>query len=104
MNAGTLRDRIAIQVRASGQDSSGQPVDVWTDLVELFANVERLSGREYFIAQSTGADISTRVTTRYYPGIKASDRVMFENKVFDIESVIPDVKKTQLQLMCKEAG
>ena len=103
MNAGQLRDRIAIQVRASGQDSSGQPVDVWTDLVEFFANVERLSGREYFLARSTGADINTRVTTRYYPGIKASDRIIFENKVFDIEAVIPE-KKTQLELMCKEAG
>ena len=104
MNAGKLRDRIAIQVRASGQDSSGQPVDVWTDLVELFANVTRLSGREYFLAGSTGSDINTRVTTRYWPGIKATDRVLFEGKAFDIEAVIPDQKKTQLELMCKEAG
>ena len=104
MNAGRLRNRIAIQVRGSGQDSSGLPVEVWTDLVELFANVERLSGREYFIAQSVGAEINTRIITRYYPGIKANDRIMFEDKIFDIDSVIPDRLKTRLELMCKEAG
>lgn len=104
MNAGKLRHLIVVQQRASGQDSSGQPVDTWINPVELFANVERLSGREYFISQSTGAEINTRITTRYWPGIKAADRITFENKVFDIESVIPDRLKTRLELMCKETG
>jgi SPP1 family predicted phage head-tail adaptor len=104
MNAGRMRDRIMIQVRNSGQDSSGQPVETWTDLVELYAAITRLTGREYFIAQSTGAEISTRVLTRYYPGIKAADRLFFEGKIFDIDAVIPDQKRTQLEILCKEAG
>lgn len=104
MKAGFLRDRIAIQSRGSGQDSSGQPLETWTDLVELAAAVIRLSGRELLIAQSAGAEINTRVTCRYYPGIKATDRIWFEGKAFDIEAVIPDQRKTQLELSCKELG
>ena len=104
MNAGQLRDLIEIQRRNTGQDSSGQPVDTFISVVKLPAAVMRLSGREYFIAQSTGAEISTRVITRYYPGIKAADRILFEDKVFDIDAVIPDQKRRQLEILCKEAG
>jgi SPP1 family predicted phage head-tail adaptor len=102
--AGNLRDRITVQERSSSLDALGGPTDSWTDKASLWAEVIKLSGRELFQAQSFGSNITTRVRTRYWPGIKAKQRIVFGSEVLDIESVIPDQKKTQLEIICTQAG
>lgn len=104
MNAGRNREVITIQARTQSQDGFGQPIDIWTDFQTLRADVMPLSGREAFLAKQVGADITTRIRTRYCPGVKAAQRVLFRDLIFDIESVVPDRLRTTLEIICKETG
>lgn len=104
MNAGRLRDVITIQEQSGSQDSFGEPQPVWTIVATDRAEVKQLSGREFFNDARVAADIDTRVVMRYRDGIKAKQRVVCGARVLDIQSVIMDQKKTQLELLCKEAG
>jgi SPP1 family predicted phage head-tail adaptor len=102
MNSGRNREVITIQKRTQEQDGFGEPIDVWTDFQKLRADVEKLSGRELFAAQVVGADVTTRVNTRYCAGIEADQRILFRDEVLDIESVIPDRLRTTLEILCRE--
>jgi SPP1 family predicted phage head-tail adaptor len=104
MNAGRHREVVTIQTRSEAQDGFGQPIDVWTDMQKLRADVEKLSGREQFLAKSVGSEITTRVTTRYFDGVEAAQRITWRDEVLDIESVVPDRLRTKLEILCKEVG
>ena len=104
MNAGRLRDFIKVQQRSESQDEYGQPVDTWTDLFADYAEVIRLGGREVFSQARVAADVDTRVTIRWRTGLKAKQRIMFEGTTFDIQSVLPDQKRTLVEIYCKEVN
>lgn len=101
MNAGRLRDIITVEQRSQSQDSFGQPLEVWTTVLSDYAEVKQLSGREFFSDAATKAAIDTRIIMRYRSGIEPKQRIRFESKILDIEMVIVDQKKTQLEIMCK---
>jgi len=104
MNAGRNRGVITIQSRTQEQDDFGQPVDIWTDFQKLRADVMKLSGREQFLAKQVGADVTTKVMTRYCAGVEAAMRILWRDEVLDIEAVVPDRRRTTLELLCKEVG
>lgn len=103
MNFSKLRHRITLQERVASKDSFGAEMETWKDISTVWAMVEPLSGREYFAAQQVNAEVTTKVTIRYIKSIKPEMRVVFEDRVFDILSVIcVDERKVEMQLMCKE--
>jgi len=104
MNAGRLNRRITIQSRPMGQDSYGQETGSWTNFATLWADVEPITGNEFFTAAAVGSEINRRIVTRYHAGISASQRILLGDEVLDIEAVMPDRRKTQLEILCKQAG
>ncbi|AEE98030.1 phage head closure protein [Mahella australiensis] len=104
MRAGELRHRITIQEAISAQDKAGQPIEAWQDVVTVWAKIEDLNGREYLAAKQVPAnEVTTRITIRWRDGIKPTMRIITEQRIFDIQSIIdPDGRKQQLELMCKE--
>jgi len=100
---GELRNRITLQEYTISKDSFGAETETWSDVAQVWASIEPLSGREYFAAQQINAQISTKVTIRYRAGIKPTMRVLFGNRVYGILSVINTGEKNrELILMCKE--
>jgi len=104
MNSGRLRERITVQKRVQSQDEFGQPIDTWQDYIGLYADVVSLTGREFFQAKAVGSDITTRIMTRYYPGIKTDQRILCRENTYDIEAVLPDRLRTRLEIVCREAA
>ena len=108
MNAGRNRRFITVQKRVQTQDPFGQPVDTWQDYVKLPADIIALTGREFFQAKAVGSDVTTRIMTRWYPGIKTDQRIICQdrrmNKTYDIEAVLPDRLLTQLEIVCRDTG
>jgi SPP1 family predicted phage head-tail adaptor len=103
MRAGRLRHRVTIQQRAGTQDSYGQEDDDWNDVDTVWAAVEPLRGREFLEARREGAEVTTRIVTRYRSGITPAMRVSYDSRTFDIVSVINvDERDSELQLMCRE--
>lgn len=103
LKAGELRHRITIQTLSATKDECGHPVG-WDDVATVWAKVEDLSGREYFIAkQATATQVSTRITIRYRTDIKPEMRIVDGSRIFDIEAILdPDGRRRELQLMCQE--
>lgn len=108
--AGRLRHRLLIQEYGYVLDSSGEPVQdpetgavekAWTDLAEVWAGLEPLSGKEFLAAQAVNSEISTRIVIRTRP-INAGNRIIFRGEFYNIRAVLPD-KESGLEyvsLMC----
>lgn len=110
MRAGDLRRRIDIQVRSSGQDSYGQQLSTWSNLLtNVPAMIEPLSGRELEIAAANHPQVDTRITVRYHPALAnpaavSSYRAVYANaggaRYYNIGAVINlDERNRTIELM-----
>lgn len=84
--------------------NSNSRTETWVDFAYIWAAIQPLAGREYFSARQENAEVTTRITIRYLKDAKPDMRVMFNEKVYEILSVInQDERNISLVLMCKEA-
>lgn len=103
MRAGQLRQRVTLQRVTSVPNQYGEMVETWSDVVELYAAVEPLRGREFFDAEQVQAEISHRVRIRYYPGVVPTMRFVFGARHLAISAVINvDERRREMQCMCRE--
>ena len=106
MRAGKLRHRIAIQAKTLTTDAYGGPVETWTDIPGMSsipASVESLSGRELANAQTVNAETTTKITMRYLSGVIPANRIMFEGKFYNLQSVIdPELRHRELIILASE--
>lgn len=68
MRAGTLNRRLIIQKRIVTQDTFGQQVTNWIDLLTgVPADIQPLTGRELVAAQAINAEVTHAIVVRYHP-------------------------------------
>jgi SPP1 family predicted phage head-tail adaptor len=104
--AGELDRRITIQ-RAelvAGGDYN-EPLEVWSDLVTLWARRADASAGEAYRAQEVGASISTRFRVRYSTlnaTITPKDRVSFKGDLYNITKIREpaDTRNQWLEIDC----
>jgi len=110
MKVGRLRHRIVLQQRAD-LVIDGEVVPGWTDLAEVWASIEPVSGREYFAAQQVSAETSTRILIRWRAGVNAAGRVLHQTNqsdsppeydVYDITAALEDpvITRRWITLLC----
>jgi len=92
MASGKLHHRIKIQKRNRTLDMYGQRQDSWEDYLSVRANVRPVSGMEKIASMSVAASLTHTILVRYrnefrFPLKVASMRVLFDERVFDIDSV-----------------
>ncbi|MCK5581819.1 MAG: phage head closure protein [Candidatus Omnitrophica bacterium] len=106
MFAGRLNKRITIQqlvADAPPANTLGEPQNTWTAVQTVWAAVEPLQGREFWAQQQIQAEITIRVRIRYLSGVTSGMRVLYGDRILDIDSVIdPKEKHVEMQLMCSE--
>jgi SPP1 family predicted phage head-tail adaptor len=103
IRAGRLRHKILLQRKAMTTDDYGGPVETWTDFSTPWASVEPLSGRELANAQAVNAETTTKITMRYLAGVTAADRIIFEGRFYNIQSVIDEeMRHRQLVILASE--
>ena len=61
MRIGKLRHRITIECVVETQDADGAVIETWSTYETVQASIDPISGREYFAAQSTQADVTHRI-------------------------------------------
>ena len=92
-----------MQSYTPARDSFGSEVEHWANVVQVWASVEPLTGKEFFAAQQLNAEITFKVIMRHRPGIKPEMRVIFGARVFEILAVMnTEERNKQLILLCKE--
>lgn len=88
MRAGQLDRRITIQQFATSPDSFGQPIETWTDVAVVWAQITAESGGESYAAEQRTAKQVVTFTVRYRAGIRPkSHRVVYDGEIYDVENV-----------------
>ena len=103
MQAGQLKDRVTIQAASHGAaDAYGEQAQAWADVVTVWAEVETLAGLEAYRARQLSSEASVNVTMRYTTDMTSDKRLRFGARYLYPISVVPDVKKTSMQVLCRE--
>lgn len=107
MNSGTLRHRVSIQRASDERDDLGQPIDEWSEVVNVWADITDRRGREFMdAAQATINEVITDVRIRYRQDIVPEMRVVEqcharrEFQVIDVRYV--DAPRPEVRLECRE--
>lgn len=104
INPGLLRNSVVIQTYVP-TSVNGSEVRAYTSSGSTPAQIEALSGRELLAAQSVSSDVQYRVTVRYQAGIRASARVVYGTRTFEVLAVLQDEQSKRFtQLLCKANG
>lgn len=107
MNSGALRHRVSIQTPSTERDDLGQPLDEWTEFVNVWADISDRRGREFLEGrQTTTNEVTTNVRIRYREDIVPEMRVVEQchaRREFAITNVrFNGAPRPELLLECEE--
>lgn len=105
MRAGELRHRIELQAHTQERDEWNTPLPAaWNTFATIWADVRHLSGTESIKAMAETSTVRASCRVRYRTDVTAGHRVVFEDKIYDIEAVLPDAKRQFVDLLLKTNG
>lgn len=90
MNPAKFDSRITFQVNGQTYDEDGYPIEGWTDVKTVWAMIKTLTGKEVFQAMTTKTEYTTRFVIRYTTGLNTDMRILYKNRIFNIQSIIND--------------
>ena len=100
---GDFRHRITFQESVKVPDGYKGFTITWQDVVVVWAQVDPLSGREYFYAHQIKDEISHRVRIRYRTDVNEEMRILHGERSFKIESMIDMGERREfLEIRCQE--
>lgn len=82
-----LRHRMTIQQEERQQDGAGGYTRTWKDLADVWAQMERISGREAMVARKLQSTVTHRVLLRFRDGVNAAQRLAYDEKYYNIRYV-----------------
>ena len=103
-----LRHKIKIAEPTYGSGNYGDPVlkppEEWNTVATVWAAYRDLSGREFFAARQTNAELTGEFKIRYRTGIKSSHKIIWGERVFDLDGPPRDIdgKRQWLYINVKE--
>lgn len=91
LRAGQLNRVISVQQRTTTQDTFGGLPQSWSEIKQVYALVEALSGYEKMAGEAVASGVTHRVTVRYDPifddpKIVATYRVVYKGRIFDVQA------------------
>lgn len=105
-----LRQRVDIQEKVQTQNpTTGEVLHSWqnvwldsdTELAGVPAEVLTGAGREYIAADARLAETSARITMRWFPGLSAAWRILWDGRIYDITSSETDITgRREWRLRC----
>jgi SPP1 family predicted phage head-tail adaptor len=112
MKHGPLKHTIIIQrPDTTGQDSAGQPIIDWVDVVTVKASIEQLTARERsverFVSAQVQATSSHRIRMLYTTLLNSMDetwRIVFGIRIFQLAGMPNNVRERnrEFEFLCIE--
>lgn len=90
MRAGDLRNRIIIERQTSSQDAGGQPLEVWSPVATVWADIRNPTGMGAIRADAHAAVVKTSIRIRWRTDIEAGMRAVHGSMAYEIGAVLPD--------------
>lgn len=100
MRAGKLDRSITVQSFTSTVNDYGTPVETWTDVATVRAQIIQSSTEEYL---TNGASDTTSIIfrTRYFGTIVPKSRILFEGEEYNVREVKEIGRRKGLDLRCE---
>lgn len=103
MLSGRLNHKVVIEQRVETKNTLGEDITTWTEYKTTWAKVSPLSGKEYLSNNEFQSVITGRVSMRYLSGVTVDMRINWDNRIFNIKSIInTDERNRELILMVEE--
>ncbi|MEA3541068.1 MAG: phage head closure protein [Pseudomonadota bacterium] len=103
MRAGALDRRVTIQ-RATLEDDGYGSVEVWADWLTVSAQIVQQGGREFLAAAQVQAVVRVLFRLRWIEGVSVLDRVVYDNRLHNIQEVRELGRREGLELMTVAAA
>ena len=104
MKIGDMRHRITFQREIKTPDGHKGFTMAWQDMIECWASVVPLTGREFFYSHQIKAEITHRVKIRYREDVTTKMRIKYEDRILEIESILDKKERhEELEIFCREA-
>lgn len=108
IRAGKYRHRIVIEAPQNSTGSEGQNVVLWVDaypdataLGGIPAEVLTGPGREFRASDGPNSELAARINIRPLPGLHQRMRVLWDGKVYGIQSIETDeTARREMRLRC----
>ena len=103
MKIGDLRHRVTFQEEVEQPDGYKGHTVTWSDVIEVWAAVEPLSGGEYFKAHQIEGKVTHRIRIRYNPSVTTKMRIEHRSRHFEIKSIL-DLKERRevMEILAEE--
>ena len=100
---GQMRHRVTLQSQVQTQDDIGQPSTTWLDGPTVWADLRHQNGLE---AIKSGMDVSVvKASARIrYRAVNAGQRLVYGAAAYSIVAVLPDAKRTYVDLVCESVN
>jgi SPP1 family predicted phage head-tail adaptor len=98
----TMRTQITLQTPTTTENTRGELVPSWADLVTVYAEATPVRSRDTFAAGKEQLPVDVIFRIRWRSGITAAHRVMWRSEPYSIhgEPVDVDGRRTTLELSC----
>jgi len=105
MNIGDLKKRITLQYSTRVSDGGGGSTVTWNEGATIYAAIWPMSANEQVQAMQTAMTVTHRIRVRYRRDIKASWRIAYAGRYFNIVSIIdPNMAHKFLDILVKEGA
>jgi SPP1 family predicted phage head-tail adaptor len=104
IRSGELRHLVTIQSSTLTQDGYGEPTTGdFAPVCDVHAKIEPLRGREAFEARQVVADVTHKVTMRYFPGLNSKMQLAHGDRTLRIQQIVnPEERNVVHELLCVE--
>lgn len=84
-----LTHRVKIEQLGATVDAAGQPIDAWSEVITVWANVKFLRGIEMVKASQDTSTVQASIRTRKRAGITPAMRATYDGVVYNIIAILP---------------
>ena len=102
MNAGSLRERVTVQVSSGTTNTLGETVLAWSDSSAVWASVEGVSSREALLAGQQDTTVTHKVRLRYLPGLTQQMRFAWRGRTLEIVSLLEHGNRSEHEAICED--
>jgi len=101
--AGRMRFFATIERSTETRTDTGAAVPAWSVVAtNVPCDLEPVNGREFFGATQIQAEVDTKITLRFFPGLDSKMRLTANGVIYDIRAILPDrTQRSHMVLMCK---
>ena len=104
MEAGRLDRRVMIEQVSLANDTFGDPIETWSVLDTVWADVRPVRGKELFAGQQFQAKADTRFRMRYRTNLDATMRLRYRGDLYSIVSILELGRQEGLEILAFARG